>query len=403
MGRPVLTPEWLHALEQHAQPAALRSRCHGPRHWRDVARVAQMLCDAGGDRDVALAFAAIHDSQRHDDQGDPGHAERAATLVRALAASDSWPLSSEQTDRLTAAVRLHNEGNVTNDPVIGPCWDADRLTLWRVGITPSRELLSTSSARGLFDQPEITAILNGGDVSWRQILETRPAAAAPRALRIRLLSLVGTKMSPGSLVAGGVAIPEVVPIGPCLPPGRLTVHHGTAGSLGVMIVQRGGLWSDPVPFVTTEPGIAATYAYLKAESSRASGGEFFGALVTTQIDTARLRLDQADSVRQYRLASGGIRVTRLPIVRFEDAFGNEPAPVVSRGNSIRLNQKVFRHVSTGLWAVPHMLATRTPSGEAKIHRIDAETARRLVNDGLMPWPKADQAQERAQPDNGARV
>ena len=40
-------------------------------------------------------------------------------------------------------VRRILEGCVHADPTIGTCWDADRLDLWRVGITPHARFLRT--------------------------------------------------------------------------------------------------------------------------------------------------------------------------------------------------------------------------------------------------------------------
>jgi len=43
----------------------------------------------------------------------------------------------------------HDRGEVSDDPTIGACWDADRLTLARLGILPSVGLLSTEAGRKL--------------------------------------------------------------------------------------------------------------------------------------------------------------------------------------------------------------------------------------------------------------
>jgi hypothetical protein len=41
----------------------------------------------------------------------------------------------------------HADGYTHKDPTIGVCWDADRLNLWRCGITLDPKLLSTEAAR----------------------------------------------------------------------------------------------------------------------------------------------------------------------------------------------------------------------------------------------------------------
>ena len=45
------------------------------------------------------------------------------------------------------ACEEHTNGGVDLDPTVGVCWDADRLNLWRVGVTPDPRWLSTEAAR----------------------------------------------------------------------------------------------------------------------------------------------------------------------------------------------------------------------------------------------------------------
>ena len=53
-----------------------------------------------------------------------------------------FELSGEQLDLLTHAARFHSDGLMHQDATIQSCWDADRLDLGRVGITPSKKYLS---------------------------------------------------------------------------------------------------------------------------------------------------------------------------------------------------------------------------------------------------------------------
>ncbi len=48
---------------------------------------------------------------------------------------------------LAHAMRHHDRGQVSDDPLVGTCWDADRLDLPRVGITPDPRLMSTASGQ----------------------------------------------------------------------------------------------------------------------------------------------------------------------------------------------------------------------------------------------------------------
>src|SRR5689334_7836375 len=128
------------------------SRCsavHGPRHWRQVARVGIELAHRvpGADLDVVMLFALLHDSQRWTDGADPGHGKRAADFAKALAAQGVLKLSPDRLDVLASACEYHDRPVTTEHPTGGVCLDADRLCLWRLGITPDPARLSTAAAR----------------------------------------------------------------------------------------------------------------------------------------------------------------------------------------------------------------------------------------------------------------
>jgi uncharacterized protein len=44
-------------------------------------------------------------------------------------------------------MRLHSDGHTESEPGIVACWDADRLDLGRIGITPEPHRLCTAPAR----------------------------------------------------------------------------------------------------------------------------------------------------------------------------------------------------------------------------------------------------------------
>ena len=131
-----------------ARATSLASRLHGPRHWRAVARVSMALAQRtpAADFPLVVLFGLFHDSQRWHDGHDPEHGPRAAALVRALASENTLDLSPGRLDRLCLACAEHADGLTSDDPTIGACWDADRLNLWRCGITPVHRLLSTAAA-----------------------------------------------------------------------------------------------------------------------------------------------------------------------------------------------------------------------------------------------------------------
>jgi uncharacterized protein len=117
-------------------------------HWRGVAALGLEIAERtrGVNPYVAVLFAMFHDLERWDDGIDPGHGPRAASLVESIGAA-SLELAPPAFENLVAACRAHSKGLVSDDATIGACWDADRLTLWRVGGVPEARFLSTEAGR----------------------------------------------------------------------------------------------------------------------------------------------------------------------------------------------------------------------------------------------------------------
>lgn len=121
---------------------------HGPDHWQRVGDCAVHLAQvSGGDLLIARWFGLFHDAGRHSEGTDDDHGHRSALLVERY--RDRLGLSAAQIDLLQWACKEHADGHTTNDPTVGACWDADRLDLPRVGITPHPQYLSTAAGRGL--------------------------------------------------------------------------------------------------------------------------------------------------------------------------------------------------------------------------------------------------------------
>lgn len=167
-------------LELLATDVARSSSDHGPRHWRDVARMGLALWAEGvdisdDDLTIVLLFAMLHDTQRHNEFEDPEHGERAAALASRLGNSGrilDW-LEGDAFVRLTQALRDHDKGEVMDpdhDVAIAVCWDADRLTLWRVGTEPDPAFLSTEQAREPLARASSANIVHGKDKTWEQII-----------------------------------------------------------------------------------------------------------------------------------------------------------------------------------------------------------------------------------------
>jgi uncharacterized protein len=128
-----------------------RSAYHGEPHWCQVAVMGQRLLRAGtpADAPTVFAFSLLHDCQRRAEGSDPKHGERAAALALALVADGLLVFDDEHLDLLCDALERHDRGQVSTDPTTGACWDADRLTLARLGIQPDPALLSTDAGREL--------------------------------------------------------------------------------------------------------------------------------------------------------------------------------------------------------------------------------------------------------------
>ena len=129
------------------------SLVHGEEHWHRVALAGERLIAAGGhdavgaDGVVLLCFALLHDSRRKTNGDDPDHGVRAAEFARRLHRQGDLVLTSSQLDLLSEACVRHTDGELTENPTLAVCWDADRLNLWRVSRKPDPELLSTEAAR----------------------------------------------------------------------------------------------------------------------------------------------------------------------------------------------------------------------------------------------------------------
>lgn len=128
---------------------------HGPSHWLRVRANGLALARATPDADAELVelFALLHDSQRFDEMRDQGHGTRAAAYVQQLHAEGVLTLEASRLRLLVEACEGHNAPQVSTDPTIGCCWDADRLDLSRLGRRPHGRYLSTAAAR----DPELQA------------------------------------------------------------------------------------------------------------------------------------------------------------------------------------------------------------------------------------------------------
>lgn len=124
---------------------------HGVVHWARVLENGQRLAAAtGANIEVVTLFALFHDSRRVNEFEDWGHGLRGARYAMSLRGSHIH-LCRPDLELLYEACRLHTDGLTEGDVTLQACWDADRLDLGRVGITPDPDLLCTDAARRLID------------------------------------------------------------------------------------------------------------------------------------------------------------------------------------------------------------------------------------------------------------
>jgi uncharacterized protein len=125
--------------------------CHGVHHWARVYENGIRIAEGNGaDAEVVRLFALFHDARRHNEHRDHGHGARGADMALSLRGSLIL-LDDSRFEVLDEACRRHTDGATSSEPTLAACWDADRLDLGRVGITPQRRWLSTTAALDLRD------------------------------------------------------------------------------------------------------------------------------------------------------------------------------------------------------------------------------------------------------------
>jgi uncharacterized protein len=112
--------------------------------------------ETGADVEVVRLFAVLHDSRRINEGGDPDHGPRAAEFAEALRGR-LFDLPDRPFGLLHRACAGHTRERTHPDVTVRTCWDADRLDLGRVGITPHPARLCTEAAR----RPETIAWADG--------------------------------------------------------------------------------------------------------------------------------------------------------------------------------------------------------------------------------------------------
>ena len=142
---------------------------HGVVHWARVLENGLRVAEVNGaDVDVVTLFALFHDSRRVNEHRDNGHGLRGAELARSLRGT-LVHFDDDRFEKLFEACRLHTDGLTDADATLQACWDADRLDLGRVGVTPAADRLCTDAARDLIAWANERAVR---DHEPRQILSS---------------------------------------------------------------------------------------------------------------------------------------------------------------------------------------------------------------------------------------
>ena len=110
--------------------------CHGVAHWARVLENGRRLAQVTqANLEVVTLFAVLHDSQRRSEGSDPQHGPRAAEFAAEIR-GESFELPDAEFSLLFRACEGHTHERTHPNVTIQTCWDADRLDLGRVGVTP---------------------------------------------------------------------------------------------------------------------------------------------------------------------------------------------------------------------------------------------------------------------------
>ena len=145
---------------------------HGEAHWRCVTTTGLALGSATGSVDLVLVFCfgLLHDTRRENEAVDPEHGPRAAAFAAELREEGALRLEDRRFASLVEALRLHSYGQVSPDPTIGTCWDADRLHLPRVLIEPDPGRFSTHAALGEGPLTAAASLREQGAPDWETLV-----------------------------------------------------------------------------------------------------------------------------------------------------------------------------------------------------------------------------------------
>jgi uncharacterized protein len=128
------------------ESAFYNSSIHGIAHWKTVERNGHYLAKFNSaDIKVISYFSYFHDCMRENEGEDDKHGRRGAKFAEKF--RSLIDLTDRQFKQLTDACEGHTDCKRAECTTINTCWDADRLDLGRVGISPSAEFLFNQEAK----------------------------------------------------------------------------------------------------------------------------------------------------------------------------------------------------------------------------------------------------------------
>ncbi|MEH6454161.1 MAG: hypothetical protein V7782_14110 [Psychromonas sp.] len=122
---------------------------NGPEHWKRVWQNAQLLIPiTHANATVVELFCFLHDCCRIHAGHEPEHGHAAERFIQQHEKEFSF-LDETEYQLLLTACGEHTHLNRSEDMTIATCWDANRLDLGRLGISPKAQFLMTEAAKNL--------------------------------------------------------------------------------------------------------------------------------------------------------------------------------------------------------------------------------------------------------------
>lgn len=120
---------------------------HGVAHWaRVLENGLHLAATTGANTDVVSLFAVFHDCRRVNEDFDPQHGLRGGEFAKSIR-GQFFQRADHDFQLLYRACEGHTHEKFHPDSTIQTCWDADRLDLGRVGVTPHPSRLGTALAK----------------------------------------------------------------------------------------------------------------------------------------------------------------------------------------------------------------------------------------------------------------